>query len=141
MMPDKALAATERQFFRLVGESNRSHNSACTRSRCRSCNVVPPRDSISIASTIPSGVASRDLDALIITGNVVGPDLSQQPFWQPLIEVTDWALCQRDIDAAAAWRRTWCWSSVTASAGCRGRKTWGVFPHRVVDRMRPTGAT
>src|SRR3569832_1925721 len=37
-------------------------------------------------------IKADGLDALIITGaNVTQPDLALEPFWQPLIEVIDWA--------------------------------------------------
>ena len=79
------------------------------------------------------------LDALIITGaNVTGPDLSGEPFWEPLIEVMAWAwdnvsstLCSCLATHAVLQFRY----------GKRrqplGAKRWGVFPHRVVDRTHP----
>ena len=81
----------------------------------------------------------QGLDALIITGaNVVGPRLSDQPFWEPLIEVIDWAydhvtstLCSclathAVLEFRYGQRRT-----------PRPTKTWGVFPHVLVDRRHP----
>lgn len=93
MMPDAALEATERQFFRLIGESN----------PIAQFYVHP-----FTLDELPRGAAARahiekyyepfsklrneGLDALIITGaNVVGSELVNQPFWKPLIEVADWA--------------------------------------------------
>src|SRR5512135_3514776 len=89
MMPDAALAATERQFFRLVGEANpiaqfwvhpftlpelpRSPEATAYIER-----YYEPLDRI----------MADGLDALIITGaNVTGHDLSKQAFWEPLIKV------------------------------------------------------
>lgn len=140
MMPDKALAATERQFFRLVGESNPIAQfyvhpftlPQLPRGAAAQRHVDAFYDSF-------EQVREQGLDALIITGaNVVGPDLSQQPFWQPLIEVIDWAyanvtstLCSclathAVLEFRYSQRRT-----------PRPLKTWGVFPHRVVDRAHP----
>lgn len=140
MMPDKALAATERQFFRLIGESN----------PIAQFYVHPftlpeltrgPETSAYIAGYYEDFAAIREqgLDALIITGaNVVGPDLSSQTFWKPLIEVIDWAyanvtstLCSclathAVLDFRYGQRRT-----------PQPYKTWGVFPHRLVDRVHP----
>src|SRR5690606_54953 len=37
-------------------------------------------------------IQRQGLDALIISGaNVTGPNLAHEPFWEPLIEVIDWA--------------------------------------------------
>lgn len=140
MMPDAALEATERQFFRLVGESN----------PIAQFYVHP-----FTLPTLPRGDAARThlerfyepferiraagLDALIITGaNVTHADLSDEPFWEPLIEVIDWA-----------------WDNVTSTlCSClathavmlfrhgqtrmkQPSKVWGVFPHRVVRKQHP----
>ena len=93
MMPDAALEATERQFFRLVGESNPIAQfyvhpftlDAIPRGEKAAAHIAryyEPFDKI----------RAEGLDALIITGaNVTGEDLSREPFWGPLGEVIDWA--------------------------------------------------
>lgn len=140
MMPDAALAATERQFFRLVGESN------------------PIAQFYVHPFTLPQLPRSRDaqayidryyerfekikaegLDALIVTGaNVIGPELANQPFWEPLKSIIDWAM-----DNVTS---TLC-SCLATHAMLQFRyaqhripqpeKIWGVFRHRVVDRVHP----
>ena len=140
MMPDKALGATERQFLRLVGESN----------PIAQFYVHPfslpelergPAAATHIARYYESfeQIRAQGLDALIITGaNVVGPDLATQSFWNPLIRVIDWA-----------------WEHVTSTlCSClathavlqfrygqrripQPAKIWGVFPHRVVEPNHP----
>ena len=140
MMPDAALEATERQFLRLIGESN----------PIAQFYVHP-----FTLPTLPRGDAARvhierfyepfeslrtaGLDALIITGaNVTHANLADEPFWQPLIEVIDWA-----------------WDNVTSTlCSClathavmqfrhqqirvkQAKKIWGVFPHRVVAPTHP----
>ena len=140
MMPDAALEATERQFLRLVGESN----------PIAQFYVHP-----FTIPALPRGAAGQEhidryyesfeqirahgLDALIITGaNVTHADLSEEPFWEPLIEVIDWA-----------------WDNVTSTlCSClathavmqfrhgqkrvrQPEKTWGVFEHRVTDKRHP----
>ncbi|MCB1772948.1 MAG: homoserine O-succinyltransferase [Gammaproteobacteria bacterium] len=140
MMPDQALAATERQFFRLIGESN----------PIAQFYVHPftlpelPRvgEALTHVATYYETfeqIRDQGLDALIITGaNVVGPELSSQPFWNPLIDVIDWAydnvtstLCSclathAVLEFRYGQKRT-----------PRARKTWGVFPHHLVDRTHP----
>jgi len=93
MMPDAALAATERQFFRLVGESNSIAQfymhpftlSELPRSEKGRAHVEEFYETF-------EQIKEQGLDALIITGaNVTGTELSEEPFWEPLIEVIDWA--------------------------------------------------
>jgi homoserine O-succinyltransferase len=140
MMPDKALAATERQFFRLVGESNPIAQfyvhpftlAELARGEEASAHVAAWYDSF-------EQVRDEGLDALIITGaNVVGTRLSQQSFWEPLIDVIDWAydnvtstLCSCLATHAVLEFR------YGQARARRSRKTWGVFPHRLVDRAHP----
>lgn len=140
MMPDKALAATERQFFRLIGESNpiaQFHVHPFTlpeleRNEAAQAHVDAYYESF-------ESVREKGLDALIITGaNVVGPELANQPFWEPLIEVIDWA--------AENVTSTLC-SCLATHAVLQFRyaqkrrpqpdKIWGVFSHKVVDKTHP----
>ena len=144
MMPDAALEATERQFFRLIGQSN----------QIAQFYVHPfTLDSLERSATAREHVRryyepferirADGLDALIITGaNVTGPDLAGEPFWAPLIEVVQWA-----------WENvssTLCSCLATHAVlqfryGQRrrplGPKCWGVFPHRVVERFHPLVGT
>ena len=94
MMPDAALEATERQFFRLVGESNQIAQfymhpftiANLPRGEKGRAHIAQYYESF-------EQIKQAGLDALIITGaNVSGPELSTQPFWQALIEVIDWPL-------------------------------------------------
>ncbi len=140
MMPDAALAATERQFFRLVGESNQI---AQFYMHPFTLPELPrgPGGRAHVEQFYESfeAIKREGLDALIITGaNVTRPDLAQEPFWEPLAEVVDWA-----------------WHNVTSTlCSClathavmqarfgerrrhRGSKLWGVFDHRVVNRGHP----
>jgi homoserine O-succinyltransferase len=140
MMPDKALAATERQFFRLVGESNpiaQFYMHPFTLPELPRGEAA--RDHIERFYDTFEQVREQGLDALIITGaNVVGPLLSAQPFWQPLIEVIDWAheyvtssLCSCLATHAVLEFR------YGQQRTPRPAKTWGVFPHRLVDKRHP----
>jgi len=140
MMPDAALAATERQFFRLVGESNQIAQfymhpftlQALKRSSEADAYVKQYYETF-------DDIKRAGLDALIITGaNVTQPDLSLEPFWQPLIEVIDWAyehvtstLCSCLATHAVLQFR------YGQKRRHMGFKRWGVYPHRVVDRRHP----
>ncbi len=140
MMPDRALEATERQFFRLVGESN----------QIAQFYVHPftldemERDAKAQAHIDKfykkfEQIKEEGLDALIITGaNVIGSELSEQAFWQPLIEVFDWAyenvtsiLCSCLATHAVLQFR------YGQHRRPLNRKRWGVYSHRVTDRTHP----
>ncbi len=140
MMPDAALEATERQFFRLVGESNpvaQLHMHPFT------LDEIPrgpeARAHIERHYDRFEDLQQRGLDALIITGaNVSQPDLQKEIFWQPLKKVLDWA-----------WDHTCsilcsCLATHAVMQACHGQprralpeKCWGVFRHRVVRRDHP----
>lgn len=140
MMPDAALAATERQFFRLVGESNQIAQfyvhpftlKELARNAEATTHVQRYYESF-------ERVQREGLDALIITGaNVTQPNLAQEPFWEPLIQVIDWAY--ENVTS------TLC-SCLATHAVLQFRygqhrrrlpqKCWGVYAHRLVDRRHP----
>ena len=140
MMPDAALSATERQFFRLIGESNPIAQffvhpfSLKELQRGEEASDYVDRYYQSFEQ-----VREQGLDALIITGaNVIGPDLSTQPFWKPLQEVADWAhenvtstLCSCLATHAVMEFR------YAQKREPREDKKWGVFQHRVIEPTHP----
>lgn len=140
MMPDAAIEATERQFFRLIGSSN------------------PIAQFIVHPFTLPEierkekaqqhikqyyetfeQIQEIGLDALIITGaNVTHPKLSDEVFWEPLSKVFHWA--HENVTS------TLC-SCLATHASLElhhkqprrhlKQKRWGVFSHRVCNRQHP----
>jgi homoserine O-succinyltransferase len=140
MMPDAALAATERQFFRLVGESNPIAQfymhpftlQELPRGEQARAHIERYYDSF-------EQIRAEGLDALIITGaNVSHPDLSQEAFWEPLREVFDWA--QQNVTSVLCS----CLATHAAMQFQHGQKRsalaakrWGVFPHRVIRTAHP----
>ena len=92
MMPDKALAVTERHFAGLLGAD-------CGRALdllCYSPPEIARGHEVSAHLTAhyrPLGGLPNDrLDLLVITGaNVSNPCLAQEAFWPPLLAVLDWA--------------------------------------------------
>jgi homoserine O-succinyltransferase len=140
MMPDAALTATERQFFRLVGESNQIAQFYMHPFTLKEL----PRGAEAaehIAQYYESfdAIQAQGLDALIITGaNVTQPALDREPFWRPLIEVIDWAhanvtstLCSCLATHAVLQFR------YGQTRRHMGFKRWGVYAHRVLDRHHP----
>ena len=140
MMPDAALAATERQFMRLIGESNPIAQFFV---HPFTLDVLPrgasSREHIDKYYDNFEQIKQQGLDALIITGaNVIGPDLSREVFWESLIEVADWAhekvtstLCSCLATHAVLDFRY----GQKREQQCT--KKWGVFRHRVVDISHP----
>ena len=140
MMPDAALRATERQFIRLVGSCN----------RIAQFFVYPfslpaldrSEESLGYIERYYSGFESlRDagLDALIITGaNVANPELEDEPFWQPLMEVVEWA------SGNVASMLCSCLATHAVLKRFHGidrrplpQKRWGVYSHRVSAKRHP----
>ena len=140
MMPDAALAATERQFFRLVGGSNQIAQFFMHPFTLKELKRSPQAANYVATYYESFEQIKRDgLDALIITGaNVTQSDLAKEPFWEPLIEVIDWAL--ENVTS------TLCSCLATHAVlqfrhGQKRRrlpaKRWGVYSHRVVNRHHP----
>jgi len=140
MMPDAALAATERQFFRLVGESNQIAQFYMHPFTLDELERSPKaREHIERYYETFDDIREQGLDALIITGaNVVGPRLSDQPFWKPLIEVVEWAY-ENVTSTLCSCLATHAVMEFRYGQQRRplGFKRWGVYPHRVVDRRHP----
>ncbi|UCH40951.1 MAG: homoserine O-succinyltransferase, partial [Gammaproteobacteria bacterium] len=140
MMPDAALGATERQFLRLIGDSNPIAQffihpftlDALPRSASAREHIDKYYESF-------DQIKTQGLDALIITGaNVIGADLSGEVFWESLIEVADWAhenvtstLCSCLATHAVLDFR------YGQKREKQRRKKWGVYRHQVVDPAHP----
>ena len=140
MMPDAALEATERQFFRLIGESNPI---AQFHVHLFSLPVIE-RDEKAQKHIDEHYYSFEDIqkmgiDALIITGiNVSQPKLHLEPFWGPLSEVFHWAY--ENVTS------TLC-SCLATHASLElqykqprynlGYKRWGVYSHRVKNKHHP----
>jgi len=140
MMPDAAMEATERQFFRLIGESNPIAQfhvhlfSLPVFERNKESQKHIDEHYLSFEE-----IKAMGIDALIITGaNVTQPKLSLEPFWEPLSEVFDWA--HENVTS------TLC-SCLATHASLElqynqprhnlGYKRWGVYSHRVKNRHHP----
>lgn len=140
MMPDAALKATEMQFFRLIGDSNPIAQfyvypftlDALSRGAEAKAHIDAYYETF-------DNIKQQGLDGLIITGaNVVGADLSSQPFWQPLIEVMDWAhenvtstLCSCLATHAVMEFR------YGQKRHPQKAKKWGVFSHQLTSFRHP----
>lgn len=140
MMPDAALAATERQFFRLIGSSNPISQfyvhpfslDSLPRAEFARAHINAYYESF-------ESIRANGLDALIISGaNITQPNLADEVFWEPLAEVMAWAdehvtstLCSCLATHAVMLARHGLDREPLAS------KCWGVFDHHVVADDHP----
>jgi len=140
LMPDAALGATERQFLRLINDSNQIAQfyvhlftlPELERSPAGLAHVQAHYETF-------EQIKAAGLDALIVTGaNVTQPDLAKEAFWKPLVEVVEWAY--ENVTSTL-------FSCLTTHAVLQFRygqtrrlqlaKRWGVFAHRLNDRQHP----
>ncbi|MDZ7778766.1 MAG: homoserine O-succinyltransferase [Gemmatimonadota bacterium] len=140
MMPDAALRATERQFIRLVGACN----------RIAQFYVYPftvpgvPRgpqisDYIDEHYSRFEDLREDGLDALIITGaNVANPEVAEEPFWDPLVEVVDWAREHvTSVFCSCLATHALVQHLYEIERQPLPKKKWGVYSHRVHTRDHP----
>lgn len=140
MMPDAALEATERQFFRLVGACNQIVQFHIHLFTIDGLQRSPQAQAhISKYYEPFAKIKQEGLDALIISGaNVIGTQLQDEDFWQPLIEVFSWAkenvtsvLCSCLATHAVI---QYCYG---IERTCLPAKRWGVFSHKLINRKHP----
>lgn len=140
IMPDAALEATERQFFRLVGACNQIAQfhvhpftiDGLERGEAASAHIAKYYESF-------EQIRHDGLDALIISGaNVTHDHLQDEAFWKPLTDVFDWA--KQNVTSILCS----CLATHALIQNCYGvertrlpAKRWGVFSHKVVDRLHP----
>lgn len=142
MMPDAAIEATERQFLRLVGESNKI---AQFYIHPFTLPVVTKRSDKTLEHFEKyyesfEKLQNEGLDALIVSGaNITsGPYISDENFWKPLKDLLDWA--NKNVTSTM----TSCLTSHAVMSYFhdqkpkrRKDKKWGVFRHKVVERSHP----
>ena len=134
MMPDAALEATERQFMRLVGSCNRIaqihvHPFAVD----AGARGPKARGYIDRYYESFEDVRAAGLDALIVSGaNPVQPEMEDEPFWDPLVEVMEWAaehVCSVVCSCLATHAYLRRFHGVSRRR-CLPGKRWGVYEHR-----------
>ena len=140
MMPDAALEATERLFFRLVGACNQIVQfhvhpftiSGLTRSPEAQAHIDKYYEPF-------EKIKQDGLDALIISGaNVIHNKLPEEDFWIPLMEVFTWA--KENVTSVLCS----CLATHAVIEYCYGiertrlpAKRWGVFSHKVTHKNHP----
>lgn len=140
IMPDAALEATERQFFRLVGACNQIAQFHVHPFTIRGLKRSPEaQNHIDTYYDTFDQIRQDGLDALIISGaNVTHNHLQEEDFWEPLTEVFSWAkehvtsiLCSCLATHALI---QFCYGVVRSPLP---QKRWGVYSHKVINRTHP----
>lgn len=141
IMPDAALEATERQFLRLIGESNliaQIHIHPFTLPMIQRGHEAQAH--IDTYYERFEDLQREGLDALIITGTnpVSYPDIADKSFWHPLTDLIDWAK-----DNVASTMCSCLTSHVVMTHNYAQKPTWhddkrwGVYPHRITEDRHP----
>jgi homoserine O-succinyltransferase len=140
MMPDAALQATERQFIHLVGSSNPIAQFYVYPFSLPGLGRGPEAEAhIARHYSRFEDLADAGLDALIITGaNVIEPRLVDEPFWEPLIQVVNWA----EGNVASIFCSCLATHALVKHFYDIDRvrlpqKQWGVYTHRSIRQEHP----
>ena len=140
MMPDAALEATERQFFRLIGHSNKIaqfYLYPFTLPSIKRNNKA--KEHIKKYYLSIEEIKNQGLDALIITGaHVEDKDLEKAPFYEELKNVFEWSYNNVTSTLCS------CLATHAVLEFKYGKKRqavkqkiWGVYPHKVINRDHP----
>ncbi|WP_424947710.1 homoserine O-succinyltransferase MetA [Candidatus Spongiihabitans sp.] len=143
MMPDAALQATERQFLRLVGSSNRiAQFYVHPFTFAEIPRAADAQAHIDKYYSRFDDLKEQGLDALILSGaNPAQSDITTEPFWPPLAEVVNWAkdnVCSVMCSCLATHaivQLLWGFERYALP-----HKRWGVYSHRVTDQCHPLTA-
>lgn len=134
MMPDAALAATEYQFMRLVGACNQIVQFYIYPFSIPELDRGPQAlEHIKQHYFEFADLQEQGLDALIITGaNVANPSLDEEPFWDTLIEIVQWA---NDNVASILCSCLATHALVKFNHGIERQrlpqKKWGIYSHKI----------
>jgi len=140
LMPNASFKATERQFLRLVGSSNQIVQYYVYPFTIAGVDRdTDTQEYIDEHYMSFENIQAMGLDALIITGtNPANPSLEQEPFWEPLRDVVDWA--SKSVTSVLC-------SCLAVHAIVKHlhdierqplkNKRWGVYSHRIAHKHHP----
>ena len=136
MMPDAAIAATERQFLRLLASNEKVNSYIYPLSIAGIERSLQAQEYINQYYSDFESLKENKLDAMVITGaNVMQPILTNEAFWDGLEEVLLWS--KENIKSTVC-------SCLATHAAVKvfydidrkhlGDKCWGVFEHEVENQ-------
>lgn len=140
MMPDKALIETERQFMRLIGESNPVAQifvhpftlDELNRDGAAKQHVETYYESF-------NKIKEHNLDALIISGANLGqPHIDKAKIWEPMKDVMSWAW-NNVVSTMTSCLATHAFMQYEHNQirSPMEEKLWGVYRHRVSNKLHP----
>ena len=139
LMPDAALEATERQFIRLLASDNQTLVHVYPTTVDAESRSDYSKKYIEQHYNAIKDFMSRDYDGLIISGaNPSQADMTQESFWEPLIEVMEWAEQNTNsILCSCLATHALMKAKFNINRTLRKAKSWGVFPHRILHPDHP----
>jgi len=139
LMPDAALEATERQFIRLLASDNQTLVHVYPTTVDAESRSDYSKKYIHAHYNSIKDFMRRDYDGLIISGaNPSQVDMTQESFWDPLIEVIEWAEQNTNsILCSCLATHALMKAKFNINRTLRKAKSWGVFPHRILHPDHP----
>ena len=140
LMPDAALQATERQFLRLLSAGRRLANVYVHFFTVPGVGRQgPAEEHVATHYETFETVKREGLNALLVTGaNPANPVLSNEGFWDGLIEVVEWArdnVCSTLCSCLATHAVVQHYHGIERIK--LPEKRWGVYSHRLLTRDHP----
>ena len=142
LTPDAVLRATERQFMRLLAGYDDANVYVYPIAVATECRGEAARTHIAEHYESFESLESLELDALIVTGaNPQTEELSGEAFWQPMIDVIDWARGRRCsilcscLAVHAVMQEYFGVQRIELP-----QKRWGVFDHARIGAAHPLTA-
>ncbi len=140
MMPDAAIEATERQFFRLIGESNpiaQFHIHLFTLPVIE--RTTKAQKHIDKYYSTFDEIQEMGLDALIVTGaTVTHLKISDEVYYQPLGKVLRWSHENVTSTLCSCLATHASMELIYKQPRYRlNNKRWGVYSHRITDKKHP----
>jgi homoserine O-succinyltransferase len=141
-MPDAALAATERQFTRLIEESCGDYDVRLTLYSLEGAPRSADARRVMAASYRPSrALRASNQDGLVVTGSEPrAPTLPEEPYWRELTNLFDWARSRTHstiFSCLASHGAVLHWHGIARKP--LARKLSGVYAAQVVRRHRLLG--
>ena len=139
LMPDAALEATERQFIRLLAAREDTLIHVYPTTVDAASRGEESQNYISQHYNSMEDFMTRSYDGLIISGaNPSQADMTQESFWNPLIDVMDWGEQNTNsILCSCLATHALMKAKYDINRQLKDQKSWGVFNHELVNPNHP----
>ncbi|HIF20032.1 MAG TPA: homoserine O-succinyltransferase [Gammaproteobacteria bacterium] len=139
LMPDAALEATERQFIRLLASREDTLVHVYPTTVDVASRGEQSQSYISQHYNSMEDFMVGSYDGLIISGaNPSQADMTQESFWDPLIEVMEWGEQHtHSILCSCLATHALMKAKYGINRQLKDAKSWGVFPHELINPDHP----